>query len=52
MKLNIDNTFKNIEKILVEKNYLLNKDKYIITSSMPTHWTGHTNMMKVNIVGL
>ena len=49
---NIDNTFKNIEKILVEKNYLLNKDKYIITSSMPTHWTGHTNMMKVNIVGL
>ena len=48
---NIDNTFKNIEKILVENNYLSNKDKYIITSSMPTHWAGHTNMMKVNIVG-
>ena len=48
---NIDSTFKNIEKILVENNYLSNKDKYIITSSMPTHWAGHTNMMKVNIVG-
>jgi hypothetical protein len=25
-------------------------DKYIVTASMPEHWEGHTNMMKVNIV--
>ena len=49
---NIDSTFENIEKILVENNHLNKNDKYIITSSMPTHWKGHTNMMKVNEVGL
>ena len=49
---NIDSTLENIEKILVENNHLSKNDKYIITSSMPSHWKGHTNMMKVNQVGL
>ena len=49
---NIDNTLDNIEKILLEKNYLSKNDKYIITSSMPNHWKGHTNMMKMNIADL
>ena len=49
---NIDSTLENIEKILVENNHLSKSDKYIITSSMPSHWKGHTNMMKVNEVGL
>ena len=49
---NIDNTFENIEKILVNSGHLSKNDKYIITSSMPTHWKGHTNMMKINVVDL
>ena len=49
---NIDSTLENIEKILVENNHLSKNDKYIITSSMPSHWKGHTNMMKVNQVDL
>ena len=49
---NIDSTFENIEKILVSEGHLSKNDKYIITSSMPTHWRGHTNMMKINVVDL
>ena len=49
---NIDATLENLENILVNNNHLSKNDKYIITSSMPTHWKGHTNMMKVNIVEL
>ena len=47
---NIDITLENVESILLKNNHLSKNDKYIITSSMPTHWTGHTNMMKVNVV--
>ena len=43
---------ENIEKILVSEGHLSKNDKYIITSSMPTHWRGHTNMMKINVVDL
>ena len=43
----IDNT---IENILIENKFLKKKDKYIITASMPSHWKGHTNMMKVSRV--
>ena len=46
----IDNTFENIEALLMKNKFLKKKDKYIITSSMPSHWKGHTNMMKVNVV--
>ena len=49
---NIDSTLENVESILVNNNHLSKNDRYIITSSMPTHWKGHTNMMKVNIVEL
>ena len=47
---NIDITLENVESILLKNNHLSKNDKYIITSSMPTHWAGHTNMMKVNVV--
>ena len=47
---NIDSTLENIEKILLDNKHLDKGDKYIITSSMPTHWRGHTNMMKLNVV--
>jgi len=47
---NIDLTLENIENILVENNHLKKDDKYIVTASMPEHWEGHTNMMKLNIV--
>ncbi len=46
----IDNTIENIESILIENKFLKKKDKYIITASMPSHWKGHTNMMKVSRV--
>ena len=46
----IDNTIENIESLLIEKKFLKKKDKYIITASMPSHWKGHTNMMKVSRV--
>jgi len=46
----IDNTIENIETLLIEKKFLKKKDKYIITASMPSHWKGHTNMMKVSRV--
>ena len=49
---NIDATLENVESILVNNNHLSKNDRYIITSSMPTHWKGHTNMMKVNVVEL
>ena len=49
---NIDATLENVESILVNNNHLSKNDRYIITSSMPTHWKGHTNMMKVNAVEL
>ena len=45
-------SIENIEKILVSEGHLSKNDKYIITSSMPTHWKGHTNMMKINVVDL
>ena len=46
----IDNTLENIQSLLIENKFLKKRDKYIITASMPSHWKGHTNMMKVNVV--
>jgi len=45
---NIDDTLKHIEELLIEKGLLKKGDVFIHTSSMPSHWTGHTNMMKVS----
>ncbi|MEP0987821.1 pyruvate kinase [Ekhidna sp.] len=47
---NIDKTLVEIEKKLVETGNLKNGDIFINTSSMPQHWHGHTNMMKVSVV--
>jgi pyruvate kinase len=43
----IDDTIKHIEEILVEEGLLEKGDKVVTTASMPSHWTGHTNMMKI-----
>ncbi|MFT4736158.1 MAG: pyruvate kinase [Cyclobacteriaceae bacterium] len=47
---NIDDTLDHIQHILEEKNLLEKGDIFINTASMPSHWSGHTNMMKVHQV--
>lgn len=47
---NIDETLDAIEKRLVKEGYLEKGDTFITTASMPAHWQGHTNMMKINVV--
>jgi len=50
-KENINQTLEEIERRLVQKGQLKKGDLFISTASMPEHWEGHTNMMKVNKVG-
>ncbi len=47
---NIDATLSQIEKELVGSGHLEKGDVFINTASMPQHWQGHTNMMKVSVV--
>ncbi|GAB4248615.1 MAG: pyruvate kinase [Ekhidna sp.] len=47
---NIDKTLVQMEKQLVESNNLEKGDIFINTASMPQHWQGHTNMMKISVV--
>ena len=47
---NIDQTLKRIEQRLIEEGKLQKGDVFINTASMPEHWQGHTNMMKVSVV--
>lgn len=44
----IDQTLDHIQKILVNEGYLKKGDVWLNIASMPSHWQGHTNMMKVN----
>ncbi len=46
----IDMTLAEVEKQLVDIGLLKKGDIFINTASMPQHWQGHTNMMKVNVV--
>lgn len=47
---NIDKTLTEIKKKLVESGSLKKGDVFVNTASMPQHWHGHTNMMKVSVV--
>ena len=47
---NIDKTLVEIEKKLLETNNLKKGDIFINTASMPQHWHGHTNMLKIQVV--
>ncbi|MCP4457103.1 MAG: pyruvate kinase [Cytophagales bacterium] len=47
----IDDTLKEVENILINRGILKTGDVFINTASMPLHWKGHTNMMKVSVVG-
>lgn len=47
---NIDKTLVEIEKKLVDTANLKKGDIFINTSSMPQHWHGHTNMLKIQVV--
>ena len=46
----IDDTLKEVENILINQGFLKTGDVFINTASMPLHWRGHTNMMKVSVV--
>ncbi len=46
----IHDTLTSIEKVLVDGGYLEKGDVFISTAAMPTHWQGHTNMVKVHEV--
>ena len=43
----INDTLSDIEAILLEKSLMTKGDIYITTSSMPKHWDGHANMIKI-----
>lgn len=45
-----DETFDDLEKVLVEKGHLQASDVYVSTASMPLHWEDRTNMLKVQVV--
>jgi pyruvate kinase len=45
-----DDTFRDLEHILIDKGHLTKGDIFINTASMPIHWEGRTNILKVNIV--
>jgi pyruvate kinase len=47
---NINDTLNHIQKILEDEGFLEKGDIFINTASMPSHWSGHTNMMKVHQV--
>ncbi|MFZ9046008.1 MAG: pyruvate kinase [Cyclobacteriaceae bacterium] len=47
---NIDDTLHHIQEILERDGHLDKGDIFINTASMPSHWSGHTNMMKVTEV--
>lgn len=47
---NIDKTLDQIQARLISEGYLSKGDIFINTASMPQHWHGHTNMMKVAVV--
>jgi pyruvate kinase len=46
-----DQTFADIERILVENGHLDKGDVFINTASMPLRAFGRTNMLKLNVVG-
>ena len=46
----INDTLSDIETLLLEKKLMTKGDIYITTSSMPKHWDGHANMIKINEV--
>ncbi len=47
---NINATLEEIEQKLIDTGNLKKGDVFINTSSMPQHWQGHTNMMKIQVV--
>lgn len=47
---NIDKTLEQMEKRLVDTGNLGKGDIFINTASMPQHWQGHTNMLKIHVV--
>ncbi len=46
----IDETMKELELDLCKDGYLEKGDIFVNTASMPLHWKGHTNMLRINQV--
>lgn len=49
-EVSTDDTFADIEEILIEKGHLEKGDVFITTASMPIHARSRTNTIKLNIV--
>ncbi len=49
-EVSTDDTFADIEEILISKGHLDKGDVFITTASMPIHARGRTNTVKLNIV--
>ena len=47
---NIDDTLEHMQSMLEKDGLVVKGDILINTASMPSHWSGHTNMMKVHQV--
>ncbi|CAE7245953.1 pyk [Symbiodinium microadriaticum] len=50
MTKRIDKTLDQIKELLVKEKFLNKGDVIVNTASMPAHWDGHTNMMKIDEV--
>ena len=50
-EVSTDQTFEDIENILVNEGYLKEKEVFITTAAMPLSKKGRTNALKINIVG-
>ncbi|MTI21080.1 pyruvate kinase [Fulvivirga sp. RKSG066] len=49
-EVSTDDTFADVENILMEKGHIKKDDVFITTASMPIHARGRTNTVKINIV--
>ena len=49
-KESIDETIEQIREMMIERNIFKKGDIIVYTASMPQHWDGHTNMMKVEAI--
>lgn len=50
-EVSTDQTFEDIESILLKNNHIKKDDVFITTASMPLHKKGRTNALKINIAG-
>lgn len=50
-EVSTDQTFEDIQEILLEKGYIKDGDIFITTAAMPLQKKGRTNALKINVAG-